>query len=68
MYLKSITILSILVIEIICNSLSDTVENINLVIQGFQLKNPVILKPKVGFETKVMKQMSHQMQYLKIVR
>ena len=65
MYLKSITILWILVIE---NSLGDKVEDINLVIQGFQLKNPVILKPKVGFETKIMKHMSHQMQYLKIVR
>ena len=50
------------------NSLGDKVEDFNLVIQGFQLKNPVILKSKVGFETKIMKQMSHQMQYLKIVR
>ena len=46
-----------------CNKVND----IDNVIQGFQLKHPVIWKSKEMFDFKMIKLMSHQIQYSKII-
>ena len=53
----------IMISSCFCNKVND----IDNVIQGFQLKHPVIWKSKEMFDFKMIKLMSHQIQYSKII-
>ena len=57
----------ILFIILISSCFSNKVNDINNVIQGFQLKHPVIWKSKEMLDFKMIKLMSDQVQYSKII-